>query len=124
MRRLTNAVHKALRYSLATAPVTASRILADRTGDCTEYGRLLAALLRALGLPAREVSGLAYTGDSDPGFAFHAWTEAYTGDRWLAADPTWNEVPIDATHIALSRDDPSAIVGLLGGVKAVVIARE
>ena len=124
LRRLTHAVHQSLRYSLATAPVTASRILADRAGDCTEHARLLTAALRALDVPAREVSGLAYSGDSDPGFAFHAWVEAYVDGRWLAADPTWDQVPIDATHVALSRDDPSAIVGLLGGVKAVVIATE
>jgi len=118
---MTKAVNKALSYTLATAPLTASQILKEGRGDCTEYARLLTAMARAIGLPAREVSGMAYAGDSDPGFAFHAWVEVYVSGRWLAVDPTWNEVPIDGTHIALSRDDPSAIIGLLGGLKAQLL---
>lgn len=118
---LTRAAHRALSYTLATAPMTASSILAGGKGDCTEYARLLVALLRAIGTPAREVSGMAYAGDDDPGFAFHAWVEAYVAGRWMPLDPTWHQAPVDATHIALSRDDPSAIIGLIGGLKARVI---
>ena len=115
---LTRLVHGKLSYTLATAPLTASQILAGGRGDCTEYSRLMVAMARSLGYPAREVSGMAYAGDTDPGFAFHAWVEVLIDGKWLAADPTWNQTPVDATHIALSRDDPSAIVGVLGGLKA------
>lgn len=121
---MTRAARRALSYTLATAPMTASQILAGGRGDCTEYARLLTAMARSLAIPAREVSGMAYAGDSDPGFAFHAWVELYIDGRWLAVDPTWNQAPIDATHIALSRDDPSAIVGLLGGLTAKVLELE
>lgn len=121
---MTRAVHRGLTYTLATAPLTASAILKDGRGDCTEYARVLAAMARAAGLPAREVSGMAYAGDSDPGFAFHAWVEVFLDGRWFAVDPTWDQAPVDATHIALSRDDPAAIVGLLGGLKAVVLEKE
>ncbi len=125
--RLSRLVTGALRYTLATAPMTASAIFEGGAGDCTEYARALVALLRADGIPAREVSGMAWSGDGEPGFAFHAWAEAYvvaageSDGRWCALDPTWDQVTPDATHIALSRDDPTAIIGLLGGVKARII---
>jgi len=119
---ISRAVNRRLSYTLATAPLTASGILAGKSGDCTEYTLLFVALARALQIPAREVSGMAYAGDTDPGFAFHAWAEAYVNGRWLAIDPTWNQFPVDATHIALSRDDPSGVVGVLGGLKAEVVS--
>jgi hypothetical protein len=124
MKTLSRAVGSRLSYTLATAPLTASTILEGGRGDCTEYARVLTAMARSLGVPAREVSGMAYAGDTDPGFAFHAWVEVHVDNRWLALDPTWNQGPVDATHIALSRDDPSAIVGVLGGLKAFVLATE
>jgi hypothetical protein len=117
VRNMAQGVHERLQYTLSTAPPTASSILAAGKGDCTEYAMLLVAVARAAGLPARVVSGMAYTGDSDPGFAFHAWAEIHVNGAWLAADPTWNQVPVDATHIAFSRDDPTPIVGLIGGLK-------
>ncbi len=140
-QRLSAAVHRALRYSLATAPMSATAILASGQGDCTEYSRLLVALLRAAGYPAREVSGMAYSGDGEKGFAFHAWAEVFIDEapcapddpacrgserkgRWCPLDPTWNQLTPDATHIALSRDDPTPIIGLLGGVKAEVLRVE
>ncbi len=118
---MSRALHRKLTYTLETAPLTASGILEGGRGDCTEYARALTAMARSLGYPAREVSGMAYAGDSDPGFAFHAWVEVLVDGRWLAVDPTWDQAPVDATHIALSRDDPSAIVGMLGGLKAEII---
>jgi hypothetical protein len=123
LRRMNSAVHRAIRYTLATAPLSASSILKEARGDCTEYTLVLVALLRSAGIPAREVSGLAYAGDG-LGFAFHAWAEAYIDGRWIALDPTWNQFPIDATHIALSRDDPSPIVGMLGGVSLRLVERK
>ena len=124
LRRATRLVHRALSYTLDTAPASASAILAAGRGDCTEYSRVLTAVVRALGLPAREVSGMAYVGDADPGFAFHAWTEVHDGHAWLALDPTWDEAPVDATHVTLGREDPTAIVGVLGGLKLSVLAVE
>ena len=123
VRALSRAVHNAIQYTLATAPLSASEILRQGTGDCTEYSRALTAVLRADGIPAREVSGMAYAGD-EFGFAFHAWVEAYINGRWVAIDPTWDQYPVDATHIAISRDDPSPIIGLLGGLSVKVLAVE
>lgn len=72
-------------------------VLETRVGDCNEHAVLLTALLRAVGIPARECVGIVYT---DHRFFYHAWTEAYFG-RWISMDATLNQMPTDATHIKL-----------------------
>lgn len=57
-------------------------VLATREGDCTEHSVLLAAILRAAGIPARVASGLAY---ADNSLAGHMWTEVYV-DKWRTLD--------------------------------------
>lgn len=69
--------------------------LATREADCSEFSALFVAMARSLGLPARIVSGLAYSGES---FGGHAWVEVWIG-RWVELDPTWGTHFVDATHI-------------------------
>lgn len=87
---------------------SASEVCRTRQGDCTEHGVLLAALLRARGVPARVVSGLIYVDEflgAEGIFGYHMWTQALLevdGDmRWVDLDATLSK-PSDATHIALS----------------------
>lgn len=75
----------------ATAPQT----LATLEADCLEFSQLYVAMARSLGLPARIVSGLAYSGTA---FGGHAWVEVYVGE-WIEVDPTWGTDFVDATHI-------------------------
>jgi transglutaminase-like putative cysteine protease len=87
---------------------TASEVARSRRGDCTEHGVLLAAMLRADGIPARVVSGLVYA-DRFAGeqhiFGYHMWTQALLEingkPAWVDLDATLREVAFDATHIAL-----------------------
>ncbi len=91
----------------------AVEVLRTMTGDCNEHAVLLAALLRAAGIPARICAGLVYTRGR---FYYHAWNEAYLGD-WVSMDATVNQMPADATHIAVIRgglDKQAAITGLIG----------
>jgi len=69
-----------------------------RRGDCTEHAVLLAALLRADGIPARVAVGLVYFRGR---FGYHMWTEAFLND-WTALDASMNEEIVDATHIKLA----------------------
>jgi hypothetical protein len=84
----------------------------DRSGDCTEYALLLAALARAQGIPARIVAGMAYadrfSGKKDV-FSPHVWVQAWLGDRWRSYDAALES--FDSTHIALAvgDGDPRAI---------------
>ncbi|MFW5866884.1 MAG: transglutaminase-like domain-containing protein [Armatimonadota bacterium] len=78
-------------------PITALEVLDSMRGDCTEHAILMAALGRAVGLPTKLVTGLAYVGGS---FGYHAWTEVYVG-RWVEMDPSWGEMTVDAGHLQI-----------------------
>jgi len=92
-------VSKDLRSVLATA----SEVAENASGDCTEHAVLLAALLRAEGIPSRVVFGLIYV-DSFAGereiFGYHMWTQAYLSGRFVDLDATLAQ-PFDAAHISL-----------------------
>ncbi len=87
--------------------LSASETLAARAGDCTEHAVLAVALLRALGIPARNLYGLVLSDDGR--FFFHQWIEAHTGAAWTTADPTFNSVPADAARIVLSRGNDASL---------------
>ena len=97
---------------------SAAEALRTRSGDCTEYAVLLAALARARGIPSRVAYGLVYadrfSGKKDV-FSPHAWVQVWTGSRWQSYDAGIGE--FDATHLALSlgdgdpRDAQTALVG-------------
>ncbi len=120
VKRINALVHKVLSYTLETAPESASAILKMGRGDCSEYARLTVAALRASGFPAREISGVAYLGDATPGLGYHAWVEVYVDGRWFPMDPTWNQVPVDASHVTLAHGKSTSFAGLVGGIKATV----
>jgi transglutaminase-like putative cysteine protease len=61
---------------------SAVEVLESRAGDCSEHSVLLAATLRAAGIPARIVVGLTYHAGN---FIGHMWTEAYV-DGWITLD--------------------------------------
>ncbi len=90
---------------LDTVLATASEVAATRSGDCTEHSVLLAALLRAAGIPSRVVSGLIYVerfAGAAEIFGYHMWTQALVGQRWIDLDATLAAAPFDAAHVALA----------------------
>lgn len=71
-----------------------------RRSVCEGYSNLMAALLRAEGIPARKVSGFAF-GSYSQGYSpemnddgtiktNHAWNEVYADGRWIIIDATWD----------------------------------
>ncbi len=76
-------------------------VLKTGSGDCNEHSALFAALARAAGIPTKTVSGTIYL---DGRFYYHAWNEVFVGE-WVAVDPTFGQVPADATHIKLVEGD-------------------
>jgi Transglutaminase-like superfamily len=92
-------VHKHLKLkNFATAMATASEVAASQSGDCTEHGILLAALLRVKKIPSRVVTGLVYA-PSLKAFGGHMWTEAYLNGRWVPLDGTLAKGHGDAVHL-------------------------
>lgn len=66
-------------------PLDTLAVLARREGVCQDYANAFAALCRALGVPARVVTGMAPWPDGEQ----HAWNEFWNGDRWVELDATW-----------------------------------
>jgi tetratricopeptide (TPR) repeat protein len=101
-RKLAEWTFKNLEWKHVTN-ADAAQTLATREADCSEFSALFVAMARSRGLPARMVSGLAYSGNS---FGGHAWVEVWVG-KWIELDPTWGTDFVDATHV---RDSSNALV--------------
>lgn len=75
-----------------TAFASASETARNRTGDCSEHGVLLAAMLRVDGIPARVATGLVYfnpeTAQGEGVYGWHMWTQAIVDGHWIDLDAT------------------------------------
>ncbi|MFY1689886.1 transglutaminase family protein [Plantactinospora sp. WMMB782] len=93
----------------------------QRKGVCQDISHLVVGLLRAVGIPARYVSGYlhpapdAAIGDGVVGQS-HAWVEWWVG-RWTAFDPT-NGIPVGERHVVVGRGREYGDVPPLKGVYA------
>jgi hypothetical protein len=65
----------------------ASVVASERSGDCTEYAVLLAALSRSIALPARVIIGTVILEEREKLSAFgHAWVEVWHNQKWNILD--------------------------------------
>jgi transglutaminase-like putative cysteine protease len=89
---LAEAVCDAVKYKSGTSDVQDPAAVAFKSGEgvCQDHAHVYIASARALGIPARYVSGYIYTGDASDA-ASHAWV-----DVWLGAEIGWQS--IDVTH--------------------------
>jgi len=112
---LADFVHNYVTYdeSYGNTIKKASFVFQSRRGVCDEYTNLFIAMCRAVGLPGRYVSGVAYSNIKDE-FGNHAWAEVYIpGHDWIPFDPTYGQSGwIDVSHIALakSQDTQSSVL--------------
>jgi transglutaminase-like putative cysteine protease len=93
-----------------------------RKGVCQDIAHLTLGMLRAVGIPARYVSGYLFpspggaVGDTVAGQS-HAWVEWWCG-QWVPFDPT-NGVPIGARHVTVAHgrdyDDVTPLKGVYHG---------
>ncbi|GMV24821.1 MAG: hypothetical protein AMXMBFR58_08520 [Phycisphaerae bacterium] len=122
---IRGAVHRHIRKKdLSIGFASAADTVASGQGDCTEHAVLLAAALRAAGIPSRVAGGLIYAdqfaGSRDI-FGYHMWAQALiqtdAGLRWVDLDATLDPPGYDATHLALvtsAMSDDLAARELLG----------
>ena len=116
-------VHDAMRYEQGVTAVHTSALEALQSGRgvCQDYAHLALVLLRALGIPARYVSGYlhpvreAAVGELSVGQS-HAWVDVFTGG-WWGYDPT-NDLPIGEQHVVVARGRDYADVPPLRGLYA------
>ena len=96
---------------LSVGYASAAEVAKNKQGDCTEHAVLCAALCRAVGIPAKVVTGLAYVPEFAgvrTCFGGHAWTAAYVGGGWIGLDAAFKGTGrggYDAGHIALAIGD-------------------
>lgn len=117
-------VHRFInRKTLDVALGTAAQTARSREGDCTEHATLLAAMLRAGGIPSRLVAGLIYEPGgpgAEPAFVYHVWTQALVLSdgvhRWIDLDATQRRRPRHAAQIALSISDGADANDLWAGL--------
>jgi transglutaminase-like putative cysteine protease len=77
----------------------------SRVGVCRDFAHLMIALCRASNIPARFVTGIDYGADPALGPTdFHAYVEAWLGDRWYLFDPTGVVPRTGLVRIGTGRD--------------------
>lgn len=128
---LMGRIHADLRYESQSTEVNTPAVtaLAQRKGVCQDFAHIMVACLRAMGVPARYVSGYLLT-EPPPGMprlvgsdASHAWVSVYLpdlpdGPGWCDLDPTNNRRPgEDYVTLAWGRDfaDVSPLRGVIHG---------
>ena len=100
-------VQRRTRFAVGTSTTstTALDTLADQRGVCRDFAHLMIALCRALNIPARFVTGIDYGADPALGPTdFHAYVEAWLGDRWYLFDPTGISPTTGLLRIGTGRD--------------------
>lgn len=115
-------VYREVKKEPTVSVPNALEVLQTMKGDCNEHSALYTALARAAGIPTRTVVGLVYgeRPQGGSGFYYHAWVEVFTGKVWIAIDPTWNQLPADATHLAFVEgglDQQVQVTSLMGRIK-------
>jgi transglutaminase-like putative cysteine protease len=118
---LAEAVFGAVRYTSGISEVQDSAAVAFKSGIgvCQDQAHVFIASARAVGMPARYVSGYLYTGDAQDA-ASHAWVDAWLGEEigWQSVDVT-HKRPAVRTYcrLAVGRDylDAAPVRGVRHG---------
>jgi hypothetical protein len=102
----------------AAEPLGAVR---DRAATVEGKVRLLVALARMAGLPARPVAGVDL---GRPELPAHAWAEIWSGGRWVSADPVYGQVPAAASLLRVTEGAsarPLALLPLVASLKTTLL---
>ena len=99
-------VNQEIDYDLNTltadAALKSSWVLENKAGVCDEITSLFISLARSVGIPARFVSGAAYS-NLNHSFENHGWAEVYfPGEGWIPYDITFTQLGwLDPAHLTL-----------------------
>jgi len=102
---LTLSISRDFEYNRAVTNVYSSvdEVLALRAGVCQDFAHLFIAVARAMGVPARYVSGYIHDPHGQGArSASHAWAEAWVpGKGWIGYDAT-HPVQVTENHVRLA----------------------
>lgn len=121
-REAVSRVRDRITYESGATDVTttAEQAWAKGRGVCQDFTHATLSLLRAVGIPARYVSGYLHTEEPAVGQTVvgesHAWVEYWDG-RWHAVDPT-NDRAVGSAHVIVARGRDYADVPPLKGIYA------
>jgi transglutaminase-like putative cysteine protease len=90
LHKINGDLHQSMTFLIGatTAATTAAEAYAARTGVCQDFAHVFVAAARALGVPARYVSGYYLRTDQTEQEAGHAWVEAHLPALgWIGFDP-------------------------------------
>jgi transglutaminase-like putative cysteine protease len=114
-------VRERLQYGkgATTVATTAEEALRAGAGVCQDFTHLMLGVVRAMGIPARYVSGYMFPSPEtdvgeDVAGESHAWVEVWTGD-WYPPDPT-HGVPVGERHVVVARGRDYGDVPPLKGI--------
>jgi hypothetical protein len=118
VQKITDWVFTEVRKEPSVGVPNGLQVLRSKRGDCNEHTALFVSLARAAGIPTRIAAGVVFSERVGPKgkFYYHAWPEVQLGGPtdWVAVDPTFGQVPADATHIKLVEGDLDRQVAILG----------
>lgn len=106
VHKIASWVSENVEYDLKYGETTekSSWVLKNKKGTCDEISSLFISLCRAVKIPARYVSGVAYSNLPElEGFGNHAWAEVYFPNYgWVPFDVTYKEFGmINPTHLKM-----------------------
>lgn len=120
--RITAWVANHIQYAIPGGG-TARRTFDQRAGECGSHSVLVAAMSRAVGIPARVVWGCQYVPSYGGAFGQHGWNEVYMGPEagWVPLDATSHEIDyVDSGHIRIGEFESAA--SALNPVEARIVA--
>lgn len=101
---LTSTISREFTYDRTVTNVYSAvdDVLRLKAGVCQDFAHLFIAVARAMGVPARYVSGYIHSPDEKAAVASHAWAEAWVAGRgWIGFDAT-HPVRTTPHHVRLA----------------------
>jgi hypothetical protein len=110
-----------------------SALIESENNGCMEFTDLFISIARAMGIPARQLSGYAISSDTGPekplslnlkgGDLLHSWAEFYDpAYGWIPVDPTWGDTSgidyftkLDTNHFVFTINGTNPVFPLPAG---------
>lgn len=105
------------RYGTTDSMTSAYDTAAQRVGVCRDFAHLFISFCRALGVPARYVSGYALELEPPD---FHAYAQVYLGGAWYNVDATFEGLRPALVPIAVGRDAADVAMTTLFGANQLL----